>query len=139
MVVAGIGGMTFSFSLFSMMVINQAERIDDQMEEISRWGHQYSKIQNSEAKFRRENMDLNKRIDDSEKTQRSGDCGNGSTDANHVTNTSKMDQSATGNAIIRPPGSSTSRNVPRAVGECAIGANNSAENLARCLKDYNRG
>lgn len=52
LVVGTLAGMIFSFALLSNMVINQAHKIGDQRDELSQLEKQYSRVLESEAKYR---------------------------------------------------------------------------------------
>lgn len=124
LVIGAIAGMTFSFTLLSTMLINQAQRIEDQSDEITQLEKQHSRIQESEAKCRKENTEYQKRVSEFE--------------------ANLTPQNAAGDpAIAEPAGSS----APHATGKppqarktdnCNLDAGNIGGNLTRCIDDFNR-
>lgn len=125
LIIGGIAGMTFSFTLLSKMTTNQAQKIGDQRDEITQMEHQLSRILQSEAKYRLESMEYQKRLSEVE---------------NHL------------NSAIPKPGGNTpptesagNRSVPATgkspvslkSGECTLESGKIGDNLSRCINQFN--
>lgn len=130
-VISAIAGMIFSYTLLSTMIVNQARKIDDQMDEISRLGRQYSIILTSEARYRNENQACQKNLEEMELNladQRSAEI------------TSAQEPGATRYAQTGASVSSGNRlqQIPGGVVECQLGSEETASDLTRCINVYNR-
>lgn len=116
LIIGIIAGMTFSFALLSNMVINQAQKIGDQRDEISQLEKQYSKALESQAKYRNRLSDVESQLN--QRTQRGG----------------KEAPAEPAN----PPATAKEKSPNSAkTGNCNLESGN-AEELARCIDDFNR-
>ena len=124
LIVGGLAGMTFSFVLFSTMVSNQAQKIDDQRDEISQLEKQHSILLESEARYRKENNEYRKQLSEIEATA-----------AARNAEAEKAAREAAGNSVA-PQGAR--RPVARKTGNCNLDAGNIDNNLTRCVEEFNR-
>lgn len=113
-IVGIIAGMTFSFALLSNMVINQAQKIDDLRDELTQLEKQYSRVTQSEAKYRARLLEVETQLNQVSRTV-TRDAG--SAEANAAA------------SVPEKPG--TARN------NCSAETGN-AEKLARCVEEFNR-
>ena len=117
LIVGFIGGMIFSFALFSNMVVNQAQKIEDQRDEISQLERQYSRVAQSEAKFRNRLAEAESQL-------------------NQVVRTIPKEAPPTESST--PPVASSERPAnAKNAGNCKLESGN-AETLARCVEEFNR-
>ncbi|MFA6311581.1 MAG: hypothetical protein WCV99_15865 [Sterolibacterium sp.] len=114
-----IAGMIFSFALLSNMVINQAQKIGDQRDEISQLEKQYSRALESEAKYRKRLGEIESQLNLA--TQKAG----------------KETTGESGNSPGAAPAAKERPATPNKTGDCTLESGN-AENLARCLDEFNR-
>lgn len=124
LVVGAIAGMTFSFALLSSMVSNQAHRIEDQRDEISQLEKEHLRIMESEAKYRKENIELQKKLSELE--------------ANAAAQTAAKEP-----ALSEPAGSPAvhatgKQPQTKKTGDCKLDAGNLSGNLTRCIDEFNR-
>lgn len=119
LVIGIIAGMTFSFALLSNMVINQAQKIEDQRDEISQLEKQYSSARESEAKYRNRLSETETQLRQlTEKMSKTAPPESGSSPA------------PTKEKPEKPP-------APVKTGNCNVESGN-AEELARCIDEFNR-
>lgn len=114
-----IAGMLFSFALLSNMVINQAQKIGDQRDEISQLEKQYSRALESEAKYRKRLGEIESQLNLA--TQKAGKDAIGESGNSPATIRERAEKSPT----------------PVKTGNCAAESGN-AEDLARCIDEFNR-
>ena len=124
LVIGTIAGMTFSFTLLSSMVFNQANRINDQREDIGQLEKQVSRIMESEAKYRKENNELQKRLSEMEATAA----------AQNAAKEAPLAESAASSA----PHSTGKQSQAKKTGDCKLDAGNLGGNLNRCIDEFNR-
>ena len=122
LVVGALAGMVFSFTLMSTMVVNQAQRIENQQDEISQLEKQNTKILESEARYRKENSEYRLRLDEFEKIAEEAAKSQALLEAA---------ASAPANPTGKPP-------QAKKTGKCNVDAGNIGGNLNRCLDDFNR-
>lgn len=116
LIVGIIAGMIFSFALLSNMVINQAQKIGDQRDEISQLEKQYSKALESQAKYRNRLSDVESQLN--QLTQRLG-------------KEAPVEPAS-------PPATAREKSpIPAKTGNCNLESGN-AEELARCIDEFNR-
>lgn len=116
LIVGIIAGMIFSFALLSNMVINQAQKIGDQRDEISQLENQYSKALESQAKYRNRLSDVESQLN--QLTQRIG-------------------KEAPAEPANPPATAKEKSPISAKTGNCTLESGN-AEELARCIDDFNR-
>lgn len=110
-------GMIFSFALLSNMVINQAQKIGDQRDEIAQLEKQYSRVLQSEAKYRNRVSEVEAQLD-------------------QITRTTVKETAAV-EASTAPAATSEKPAKPRNVGNCALESGDPGK-LARCIDEFNR-
>ncbi|TRZ67385.1 MAG: hypothetical protein D4S02_05275 [Rhodocyclaceae bacterium] len=117
LVVGIIAGMIFSFALLSNMVINQAHKIGDQRDEISQLEKQYSRVLETEAKYRN-------RLTETE------------TLLNQLSR--KLEKEAEPADPATAPAATTEKPAAaKKTANCALEAGN-PDKFARCLEEFNR-
>lgn len=124
LVIGAIAGMTFSFTLLSSMLFNQANRINDQREDIGQLEKQVSRIMESEARYRKENNELQKRLSEMEATAA----------AQNAAKEAPLAESAASSA----PHSTGKQAQAKKSGDCKLDAGNLGSNLNRCIDEFNR-
>lgn len=117
LVVGFLAGMSFSFALLSNMVIKQAEKIGDQRDEISQLEKQYSRVLQSEAKYKNRAAEIETQL---ERLTR------------QTSNETEAVEPAKSPALT-PEKSAKSKNT----GNCSLESGN-AQKLAQCLDEFNR-
>lgn len=122
LVVGALAGMVFSFTLMSTMVVNQAQRIENQQDEISQLEKQNTKILESEARYRKENSEYRQRLDEFERI------------AEEAAKSQALLESAA-NSTAHAPGKPAQA---KKTGKCNVDAGNIGGNLNRCIDDFNR-
>lgn len=120
-VISAMAGMIFSYTLLSTMIVNQAQKIDVQMDELSQLERQYSKILTSEARYRNENQVCQKELEDAEQ------------ELAQLTADKQL------SAQVPPAGSSTAARqpAPERVVNCYLGTEATARDITRCINVYN--
>ena len=118
LVIGILAGMIFSFALLSNMVINQAHKIGDQRDEISQLEKQYSRVLESEAKYRNKLTETESQLH--QLTRK-------------IEKETEPPESAhsAGPAAEKP---AVARKVPP---PCTLESGN-PEKLARCIEEFNR-
>ncbi|MDD5174918.1 MAG: hypothetical protein PHQ05_00660 [Sterolibacterium sp.] len=124
LVIGAIAGMTFSFALLSTMLFNQAHRIEDQRDEIAQLEKQHSRILESEAKYRKENVEYQKRLSEIEENVA----------AQNAAKESSLPEPA-GSPGIPVTGK---QHQAKKTGDCKLDAGNLGGNLTRCVDEFNR-
>jgi len=116
--IAGIiAGMIFSFALLSNMVINQAQKIGDQRDEISQLEKQHSRVLESEAKYRN-------RLTEAE--------------AQVTQLTRRLEKEAERSEVPSAPTAAAEKpTATRKPANCSL-ESSSPDKLARCLEEFNR-
>lgn len=116
-IIGSIAGMTFSSALVSKMLINQAQKIEDQREEIGQLEKQYSRVLESEAKYRKKLSEVEAQAEQA---------------ARNAAKEPVVPPSV--NPATPAPGKQL---VNKKTGNCPLESGNPAE-LAKCIEDYNR-
>jgi hypothetical protein len=117
LVVGIIAGMIFSFALLSNMVINQAHKIGDQRDEISQLEKQYSRVLESEAKYRNKLTETESQL-------------------NQLTR--KTEKEAEPAEPVTAPAAATEKaGAARKTANCSL-ESGSPDKLAKCLEEFNR-
>ena len=117
LVVGLIAGMIFSFALLSNMVINQAHKIGDQRDEISQLEKQYSRVLESEAKYRIKLTETESQL-------------------NQLTR--KVEKEAEPSEPATAPAAATEKaGAAKKTANCAL-ESGSPDKLAKCLEEFNR-
>lgn len=124
LVIGTIAGMTFSFALLSKMVFNQAQKIEDQRDEITQLEKHQSKILESEARYRTESTEYQKQLREME------------------TNLAAL-KAAKEPSPPEPAGSPATHSAgrqpqARKTGDCKLDVGNLNGNLNRCIDEFNR-
>jgi len=125
LILGGIAGMTFSFALLSKMIANQAERIGAQRDEMAEMENQLVRLQESEAKYRRENMEHQKKQKNAENQLHPTPQNPGN--APPVVPPAP----AAAAAASKPP-------LPAKSGNCTLESSKIGDNLTRCIDEFNR-
>jgi len=117
LVVGILAGMIFSFALLSNMVINQAHKIGDQRDEITQLEKQYSRVLESEAKYRNKLTETESQLNQlSRKIQK---------------------ETESPEAGSPPPAVAEKHGASKKAANCSLESGN-PEKFARCLEEFNR-
>jgi len=117
LIIGIIAGMTFSFTLLSNMVINQAQKIGDQRDEIMQLEKLHSNALESEAKYRKRLTEIEAQL-------------------NQLTRTIGKESSAA-ESVNSTAATAEKSSDPKKTANCKLESGN-AEALARCLDEFNR-
>ncbi|MFA7280376.1 MAG: hypothetical protein WC100_09775 [Sterolibacterium sp.] len=125
LIIGCVVGMIFSFLLLSTMVTNQAQKIEDQQDEISQLEKQHTHLMESEAKYRDENKQYRQRISEFEAEQA----------AREAKEAAAQEAAA---LLSGPSRGRASPSTPQKTGNCKLGAGSIDNNLNRCIEEFNR-
>ena len=117
LIVGIIAGMMFSFALLSNMVINQARKIGDQRDEISQLEKQYSRVLESEVKYRNRLSEIETQLNQASRA------------------TAK--ESAPAESSKPPAAAKEKSSISQKTGNCNLESGN-AEMLSKCIDEFNR-
>ncbi len=123
LIVGGLAGMTFSFVLFSTMVSNQAQKIDNQRDDISQLEKQHSILMESEARARKESNEYRKQLSDIDAREA----------ARHTEAEKQLREAAANSGA--PPGA---KQVANKAGNCKLDGGTGDSKLPRCVEEFNR-
>ncbi len=148
LLIGGFAGMVFSFTLFAKMIVNQAERIDAQRDNISILEKENARAQEAEANYRNDLTETQKKLDETERNLNlSIAAARNKFNARRSGPSVSMDRTEAkgtafpeylGNSSALPGAMAKQQGAAQKSRTCEVEVGNTDKDMARCLDELKR-